>query len=86
MIDTLLLDGDQNADLSHRKIQFQWMKVYIFEHILKTIKKKNISDVKITTHIKCFEACVPNFSDTILLHVGRCCFVMIIDPNHCVII
>lgn len=57
------------------------MKVYIFEHILKTIKK-NISDV----NIKCFEACVPNFSDTILLHVGRCCFVMIIDPNHCVII
>lgn len=33
MIDNLLLDGDQNADLSHRKINFS-----VFEHILKTIK------------------------------------------------
>lgn len=57
------------------------MKVYIFEYILKIIKK-NIFDV----NIKCFEVCVFNFFDIILLYVGRCCFVMIIDLNYCVII
>lgn len=62
------------------------MKVYIFEYILKIIKKKNIFDVKIIIYIKCFEVCVFNFFDIILLYVGRCCFVMIIDLNYCVII